>query len=199
MTPTTPAPTEKTAPSCRDEALRQQLREMAADERAAEQAAALAILEAGNQRAVLRRLRLQHARELEDIVGHRGWPTVPMVGDESSTYCLQLVLNCENLAFQIRCRDLVEKAVADRRCPAAQYAFIADKVAVAWSRPQRFGTQINPVTTRPYPIESSQDVDERRKSVGLAPLVEVLESYRARLRGEEMPETSTGRRASAEG
>ncbi|WP_406186270.1 DUF6624 domain-containing protein [Streptomyces sp. NBC_01006] len=196
MTPTTPAPTEKPDLARLNEPLQQRLMEMAAAEKSALQHA-IALLPAGNRRAALRRLQLRHARELEDIVANHGWPTVPMVGQEPSAYCLQLLLVCENLAFQTRCRNLIEAVVADRACPAAQFAFIADRVAVAWSLPQQFGTQINPITVRPYPVASSHDVDERRMAVGLAPLGEVLESYRARLRGEATP--TSGRRASAEG
>ncbi|MFK0047875.1 DUF6624 domain-containing protein [Streptomyces sp. NPDC090741] len=179
MTSTTRTPTEKPDLSCLNERLQQRLMEMAAAEAAARQHA-LALLPAGNRRAALRKLQLRHTRELEAIVADHGWPTGPVVGEESSAYCLQLLLVCGDLAFQIRCKALIERAVAAGECHAVHYAFISDRTAVALGARQQFGTQIDPVTTRPYPIEDSESVDQRRRSVGLAPLVEVLEGYRAR-------------------
>ncbi|MFE3584108.1 DUF6624 domain-containing protein [Streptomyces vinaceus] len=180
--PTTPSPAAGPTvhPPVLDVALRQRLQEMAALEQAAA-VAALALLAAGNRHAVLHRLQLGHARYLKDIVARQGWPTASMVGDDSSTYCLRLLLVCADLAFQIRCTALIEQAVAAGECHAVHYAFISDRTAVALGARQQFGTQIDPVTTRPYPIEDSEDVDARRSSVGLAPLIEVLEGYRARL------------------
>ncbi|WP_331729083.1 hypothetical protein OG592_43270 (plasmid) [Streptomyces avidinii] len=190
-TTTSPAAGSTAHPSVLDVALRQRFQEMAALEQAAAEAA-LALMAAGNRHAVLHRLRLEHASYLKDIVARQGWPTASVVGDESSTYCLHLLLVCGDLAFQIRCKALIEQAVAAGECHAVHYAFISDRTAVAVGARQQFGTQIDPVTTRPYPIEDSENVDGRRSSVGLAPLVEVLEGHRARLRGEAPARKSAG-------
>ncbi|MFD7556970.1 DUF6624 domain-containing protein [Streptomyces sp. NPDC059835] len=198
MTPTAPNSATKPDPSCLNEVLQQKLLQMATAETSARRHA-IALSAAGNRRAALHMLQREHASELKDIVAQYGWPTVSMVGEECSAYCLQLLLVCENLTFQTRCRDLIQAAVAEQACPPAQYAFIADKVAVAWNLPQKFGTQINPVTLRPYPIESRLGVDERRKNVGLAPLAEVLESFRALLRDGLTTEPGTGGRRATRG
>ena len=60
-------------------------------------------------------------------------------------------------------------------------AYLYDRVANAEGRPQKFGTQGNcqpDGTWAPYPIEDPDEVDARRKAVGLNPLAEYIAGFR---------------------
>lgn len=175
-----------------DDGLQDRLMQMEAAERALMEAA-LALPAAGNRRAAVSQVRSQHVCELQSIVAGSGWPTADRVGERCSTYALHVLLVSEDLAFQIRCRDLIREAVESRSCPALHQAYIEDTCAVALSVPQTYGTQINWRVVRPFPIAEPADVDERRAAVGLPPLEQEMAGHLARLRGEEPPGSqSTG-------
>lgn len=130
-------------------------------------------------RGALRECRQANAEALRTIVRRHGWPTAEMVGAPASTAALMILLHAADLDFQLRCRDLIAQAAADGRCPALHHAYIADHCAVEEGRPQFYGTRVNPVTLRPYPIRRPGTLDERRRDVGLGPLDEQMRALRA--------------------
>ncbi|MGW3506633.1 DUF6624 domain-containing protein [Streptomyces sp. NPDC000994] len=133
---------------------------------------------AERRRNVARRRR-DNAEALAVIVRLHGWPTVEAVGGAASTAALMILLHAPDLGFRMRCRDLIAQATADGRCPAVHLAYIADHCAVELGEPQFYGTRINPVTLRPYPVRRPQTLDERRRDVGLGPLEEQMRALRA--------------------
>ncbi|MFC9843648.1 DUF6624 domain-containing protein [Streptomyces sp. NPDC060223] len=120
-----------------------------------------------------------NAAALRTIVDHHGWPAADLVGAPASTAALMILLHATDLDFQLRCRDLIAQAAADDRCPALHHAYIADHCAVEQGQPQFYGTRVNPLTLRPYPIRRPQTLDERRHDVGLGPLDEQMRTLRA--------------------
>lgn len=126
----------------------------------------------------LMEVRGDNARALEEIVHRHGWPTADLFGDSASTAALMILLHGRDLDFQLTCRDLIAQAAADGRCPVVHHAYIADHCAVEQGRPQFYGTRVNPVTLRPYPIRHTATVEERRRDVGLAPLAEQMRALR---------------------
>lgn len=90
-----------------------------------------------------------------------------------------ILLHAADLDFQLVCRDLIAQAAADGRCPALHHAYIADHCAVEQGQPQFYGTRVNPVTFRPYPVRRPGTLDERRRDVGLGPLDEQMRTLRA--------------------
>ncbi|WP_369251994.1 DUF6624 domain-containing protein [Streptomyces sp. R41] len=129
-------------------------------------------------RAALHECRGANAEALRTIVRRHGWPTADLVGAPASTAALMILLHAADLDFQLRCRDLIAQAAADGRCPALHHAYIADHCAVEEGRPQFYGTRVNPLTLRPYPIRRPQTLDERRRDVGLGPLDEQMRTLR---------------------
>jgi hypothetical protein len=121
-----------------------------------------------------------NAGALAAIVGRQGWPDSDSVGAEASTAALMILLHAPDLAFRLRCRDLIAQAAADGRCPAVHLAYIADHCAVELGEPQFYATRINPVTLRPYPVRRPQTLDERRRDVGLGPLEEQMRALHLR-------------------
>nr|WP_128374717.1 DUF6624 domain-containing protein [Streptomyces cavernae] len=118
--------------------------------------------------------RRENAEVLRAIVHGHGWPTADVVGESASTAALMILLHGPDLDFQLTCRDLIAQAAADGRCPAVHHAYIADHCAVEEGRQQFYGTRVNPVTLRPYPIRQPHTLDERRRDVGLGPLAEQM-------------------------
>ncbi|MET9903334.1 DUF6624 domain-containing protein [Streptomyces sp. NPDC006446] len=133
---------------------------------------------AGPWRDVLAACRAGNAEALGTIVRRHGWPTVDRVGAPASTAALMILLHAPDLALQLSCRDLIAQAAADGRCPALHHAYIADHCAVELGVPQFYGTRVDPVTLRPYPVRRPGTVDERRRDVGLGPLDEQLRLLR---------------------
>ncbi|MFF4352976.1 DUF6624 domain-containing protein [Streptomyces sp. NPDC001530] len=129
-------------------------------------------------RCAIGECREANAEALRTIVRRHGWPTADLVGAAASTAALMILLHASDLDFQLRCRDLIAQAAADGRCPALHHAYIADHCAVEQGRPQFYGTRVNPLTLRPYPIRRPQTLDERRRDVGLGPLDEQLRTLR---------------------
>ncbi|WP_406501261.1 DUF6624 domain-containing protein [Streptomyces sp. NBC_00500] len=129
-------------------------------------------------RRLLTECREANAEALRTIVRRHGWPTADVVGAPASTAALMILLHAPDLDLQLRCRDLIAQAAADGRCPAVHHAYIADHCAVEEGRPQFYGTRVNPLTLRPYPIRRPQTLDERRRDVGLGPLDEQMRTLR---------------------
>ncbi|WP_306187191.1 DUF6624 domain-containing protein [Streptomyces sp. MK5] len=121
-----------------------------------------------------------NAEALAAIVRRHGWPAVDLVGPAASTAALMILLHAPGLRFRLRCRDLIAQAAADGRCPAVHLAYIADHCAVELGEPQYYGTRINPLTLRPYPVRRPETLDERRQDVGLGPLEEQMRALRLR-------------------
>lgn len=136
---------------------------------------------AAEARSRIAECRAGNGDALRAIVTRHGWPTAELVGEPASTAALVLLLHSPDLGFQLTCRDLIAEAVADGRCPAVHHAYIADHCAVELGQPQFYGTRINPGTLFPYPIRHPETVDERRRDVGLGPLVEHLRAVRCGL------------------
>ncbi|MET8135641.1 DUF6624 domain-containing protein [Streptomyces sp. NPDC006290] len=135
---------------------------------------------AGPWREALGACRAGNAEALATIVRRHGWPTTDQVGAPASTAALMILLHAPDLGLQLGCRDLIAQAAADGRCPALHHAYIADHCAVELGLPQFYGTRVDPVTLRPYPVRRPGTVDERRRDVGLGPLDEQLRRLRER-------------------
>jgi hypothetical protein len=133
---------------------------------------------AGPARDALAACRAGNAEALGAIVRRHGWPAADRVGAPASTAALMILLHAPDLDLQLGCRDLIAQAAADGRCPALHHAYIADHCAVELGLPQYYGTRVDPLTLRPYPVRRPGTVDERRRDVGLGPLDEQLRLLR---------------------
>ena len=131
---------------------------------------------------------------LKAIVAERGWPTIPMVGEDGEDAAWAIAQHSDlDPDFQCIAVELLRIAVAAGVASGGNLAYLQDRVAVAAGKPQTYGTQIGcgedgaPVPSTPIADEAT--IDALRAEVGLAPLAE----YYA-----EMAELCAGRRRVAQ-
>jgi hypothetical protein len=120
----------------------------------------------------------ENTKWLKTIVEKDGWPTISMVGKDGANAAWHLVQHAdEEPLFQRQCLDLMEK------CPKGEVskrniAYLTDRVLLKEKKKQIYGTQF--ITTsdgkmEPRPIEDEENVDIRRKEVGLGPIKKYAE------------------------
>ena len=135
----------------------------------------------------------KNADSLNRIVDDFGWPGSSLVGSdgaEAAWLILQHAIG--NPEFQRKCLHILKDAAESGEVPAAQVAYLEDRIRVFEERPQRYGTQFDwdgSGTLSPHPIEDPERVDEFRASVGLGPLAEKIQEMRrhAAEEGHEQP------------
>ncbi|RKT08224.1 hypothetical protein BX286_6308 [Streptomyces sp. 3211.6] len=136
---------------------------------------------ASNRRLEVAAVRAGHERELMRIVDRHGWPTVDLVGAKASAAALRILLHGTDLAFLLRCRDLIKTAAEEEgSCSLIHLAYVVDWCLVRLAQPQLYGTAFNPAFGRPYPIADLETLDERRNEMCLPPLAEEIALHRAR-------------------
>lgn len=123
-----------------------------------------------------------NAKQLEAIIDEFGWPGISLVGEDGSWLAWMIAQHAISLpVFQRRCLDLLSVAVERGDAPAVHAAYLIDRIRFNERRPQVYGTifdwdEYGQLT--PWTIENEAGVDERRKGVGLSPLVDAVEEAR---------------------
>ena len=115
---------------------------------------------------------------MKQIVGKYGWPTRKIVGSDGARAAWLLVQHADRaVVFQRKCLTLMEAHKSDDQVANADIAYLTDRVAVNEGKPQVYGTQGRVVegVWQPRPISDRENVDQRRKSVGLKTLKEYIE------------------------
>jgi hypothetical protein len=187
-----------------NDALRQQLLSMAAeDRRVTRELAATGELYRGYAPRI-EELHRRNARALLDLVRAHGWPGRALAG-EDGMHAAWLVLQhaIGEPAVQRGCLPLLREAAERGEATLAQVAYLEDRIAFFERRPQRYGTQFDwddRGELNPLPIDDPSGVDERRRAVGLPPLAEAIAAHRARTaaEGEARPRDLDARRRALE-
>lgn len=122
----------------------------------------------------IKELKDAHLKEMKTIISTYGWPGYCLAGEEGSRKFWLLVQHTEDLKFQELCLGHLKEAVAKGDAAKEDLAYLTDRVLMNLKLPQKYGTQI--VGDGPdfkfYPIENEENVEERRKEMGLSTLVE---------------------------
>jgi hypothetical protein len=123
-----------------------------------------------------------NARRMRAIVSEIGWPTTSKVGAEAEHMAWLLAQHAE-LAFQKECFALMSREPADEVCPR-HLAYLEDRIRVREGLPQRYATQLQKSDDgwEPLPTLDPEDLDARRRAVGLEPIGEYLDGARRALR-----------------
>ncbi|MGI9104872.1 MAG: DUF6624 domain-containing protein [Pyrinomonadaceae bacterium] len=163
--------------------LREEILQMRAeDERVRAQLAADGSLYEGYHPRMME-VHRRNAARLEQIINQHGWAGATLVGSDGAEAAWLIVQHAiAHPALQRRCAQLLEKAVADGEAPAWQFAYLADRISVLEGRPQVYGLVFDwdeGGEMSPCAIEDREQVDERRRSVGLPPLAESVRRQRA--------------------
>lgn len=160
-----------------DDALRQELLQM----RDADQRVRSAAFRATNFHGVLE-VDSRHLQRMKQIVEQRSWPGKSLVGEDGANAAWLLVQHAtQDPAFMKRCRDLMKRAMEKGEASPQDFAYLEDRVRLQRGKPQLYGTQfIQDSKGRLVlqPLKDPEDVDERRRKMGLMPLAE----YEAQLR-----------------
>ena len=118
---------------------------------------------------------------MKEAVAKHGWPGKSIVGADGANAAWLLVQHADSeLAFQKECVAKMEPLVAQGEVTGKEFAYLWDRVAVSEGKPQRYGTQFDGGDSL-HPLEDPQNVDARRKALGLEPLAD----YKAYVKAAE--------------
>ena len=113
-----------------------------------------------------------HNRRLHRLLKEFGYPNTEMVGEEGMKDFWLLVQHQDgDLRLQKDCLEKCNFAPKEK-------AHLIDRIKVNGGEEQEYGTQLQMDENKkltPKPIRESEDVDSRRKGVGLEPLSEYVD------------------------
>lgn len=118
----------------------------------------------------------QNLTWLKEVVTKQGWPSKSLVGGQGAKDAWLLVQHADtDREFQQKCLDLMKTLPKDEVDPR-DTAYLTDRVLVGTGKKQVYGTQIIFMNGKliPNSIENPDQVDERRKAIGMEPLQEYL-------------------------
>lgn len=126
---------------------------------------------------------LENAALLERTIDAIGWPGRSKLDDEGAAAAFMILQHAiSQPALQRRGLALMLDAIEAGDANALDAAYLSDRIAVFEGREQTFGTQFDwdaDGLLSPAPIRDAATVDDRRASVGLPPLDEVIAHMRA--------------------
>jgi hypothetical protein len=124
----------------------------------------------------------QNAAALAAIIEEHGWPGRTLAGEDGAHSAWLLLQHAiGNLSLQRRGLELLREAAEKGEIPILQVAYLEDRIRFFEGKPQLYGTQFDWDANgelSPHPIEDLSGVDQRRASVGLAPLAERIRQIR---------------------
>ena len=116
----------------------------------------------------------RNAARLRAVVQAHGWPTPAAVGADACDAAWLIVQHAIGKPdFQRECLGVLWAAASSGAAPAWQAAMLEDRVRMFEGRPQLYGTQLETGAdgvVRPYWLQDPDNVDARRRAVGLEPL-----------------------------
>lgn len=117
---------------------------------------------------------------IRTVLREFGLPTISKVGRKASYFSWLLVQHSRDIELQKKYLQLLKLANVDDIVPE-NMAYLQDSILVKENKPQLYGTQVKFNSSinswEPYPIEQPNDVDKRRKSVGLETMEEYLSGF----------------------
>jgi hypothetical protein len=130
--------------------------------------------------AMIEAVDARHLSRMKAIVSRHGWPGQSLVGKDGAHAAWLLVQHADS-TFMAQCLPLLERAVTAGEASGQDYAYLLDRVRMQQGQPQIYGTQFTFVAGGElvlHPIEDPDQVDERRRAVGLPPMAEQEKAMR---------------------
>ena len=133
-----------------------------------------------HEEIIFERMQAQDAENeatFDQILRDYGWPPRSRVGGDGAQIAFLIVQHAPH-AKQVAYLPLIREAVADHEAEAGDLAMLVDRVNLAKGRKQVYGSQVDihdGVTLKA--VEDPEHLDERRKSLGLAPICEYLAQF----------------------
>jgi hypothetical protein len=127
-----------------------------------------------------------NAARLRLLIERHGWPGRSLVGDDGAEAAWLIVQHSiAEPPFMRRCLLLMKQAADEGEVLPWQPAMLEDRIRIFEGKPQIYGSQFGP-DGELYPIEDPDQVDDRRRAVGL----DSLEARRALLQKQADRERS---------
>lgn len=133
------------------------------------------------------RMREVHHRNntrMKAVIEESGWPGINLVEEDGAEAAWLIVQHAVlDPDFQRHCLQLLEQAAEAGMAEMWQVAYLKDRVLWSQGKEQVYGTHYEPGEDGemvPCPTIAPEDVDERRRAVGLCP----IEENTARIRQE---------------
>ena len=129
--------------------------------------------------ARMRKLDGDNTAKLKKMIAKRGWPTPAAVGDIGVAAAFLIVQHADrDRAFQREMLPVIETAfrAGGDGITGEDFALLTDRVRIGDGRPQLYGTQFD-IRERKIvvkPVESPEQLDARRASLGLPPMDQYL-------------------------
>jgi hypothetical protein len=118
-----------------------------------------------------------HIPIAKQIIAQNGYPTIGLVGKESSGKFFLLIQHADaDPDFQAKMLKFIKKQVKNGSVKGSNYAFLADRVRLAQGKPQLFGSQLEYTAqgnAQSKNLAKPQNVNKRRQKYGM----ETLEAY----------------------
>lgn len=116
----------------------------------------------------------QNATRLREIIAEVGWPDTELAGADGTLAAWLIAQHAVGEPdFQRQALARVQEKVRQGKVPAAQEAYLCDRIAMHEGRPQRYGTQSVPCPDGQYRRWQTEDpahLNDRRAAVGLPPV-----------------------------
>jgi len=124
----------------------------------------------------IRELHLSQANELEGIVETHGWPTISLVGEEGAEAAWLLLQNAISRPdFMKKCLPVFESAVQENEANIRHLSCLRDGIRYFSRKPQVYGNYFDwneEGQLVPWTIEDPENVNEKRRMMGLNTLEE---------------------------
>ncbi len=120
----------------------------------------------------------RNTARMKEIVEKHGWPTRSMVADDGTRCAWLLVQHGDHApAFQRNCLELMRSHKKSEQVFLVDLAYLTDRVLVNESKPQIYGTQfhVSGDKQQPRPMRDPENVDKRRKAMGMSTMKEYME------------------------
>ena len=115
---------------------------------------------------------------LKALIAHHGWATIAEASYNSGQRAWLLVQHADDdRDFQRRVLTLMKPLLGQPGVEAKHYGYLFDRVASGEKKPQRYGTQgscVGPGKWQPHAMEDPDNVDHRRREIGLEPMAEYM-------------------------
>ena len=127
---------------------------------------------------------------LKQLIADIGWIDRERFGRDAAQSAFLIVQHSSDLSLMLTALPLLEKE-AKATGKGGSFALLYDRSQLRLGRKQRYGSQIDSsqdgTAQAVSPLEDPEEVDERRAELGMQPLAEYLEHFKAR-NGDRVPE-----------
>ncbi|MFD4123832.1 DUF6624 domain-containing protein [Streptomyces globisporus] len=129
------------------------------------------------------------------LIGDYGWPDLPLVGQDAAEAAYLIALHADpRRDVQVAAMREMFQAVRRGTASKRDWVHLHDRVLCADGAPQVYGTQhqLSPdgIPVR-LPVRDPEELDVRRREVGLPPAAEALAALRQRLAAEPTSHAAT--------